>query len=94
MTNKFNYTIIKESGKTEWCPDTTYQAVLASIYREYCSAGSKWDRPNMLLLNGKVVVEHGLADLSWEYGQHASKLRKEVEDAISQAFTPEWEAKP
>lgn len=91
MTSKFNYTIIKKSGKTEWQPDSTYQAVLASIYREYCSASGNWDRPHMLLMNGEVVVESGLADAAWSYGTFAQALRDETERKISEAFKPDWE---
>ena len=94
MTKPLNYTIIKESGKTEWLPDSFYQAVLAGIYREYCSAGGNWDRPNMLLLNGKVVVEKGLTDLAWEYGENATALRRVVEKQISDGIKPEWEYTP
>ena len=92
MTDKLNYTIIKASGRTEWMPETTYQAVLSSVYREYCSAGSNWDGPNMLLLNGRVVVDTGLADIAWRYGTSASKMRNEVERRISDAIKPKWEA--
>lgn len=90
----FNYTIIKESGRTEWLPDKTYQAVLAGVYREYCSAGGNLDRPNMLLLNGKVVVESGLTDLAWKYGNRASALRQAVERQISDEIKPTWEEAP
>lgn len=92
MTKPFNYTIIKKSGRTEWLPETFYQAVLDSVYREYCSAGGNWDRPNMLLLNGKVVVESGLADLAWKYGKNATALRQETEKKITDGVKPEWEA--
>ena len=87
----FNYTIIKESGRTEWLPDTTYQAVLAGVYREYCSAGGNWDRPNMLLLAGKVVVENGLSDLAWDFGQKSYDLRSQLEKRIADDIRPLWE---
>ena len=92
MTKELNYTIIKKSGRTEWMPETTYREVLSRVYLEYLSAGSNWDRPNMLIVNGKVVVESGLADAAWAYGTFERGLRDETERKLSETFKPEWEA--
>lgn len=75
MTKK--WTVIRLSGAayTEWGPDEPnasgnkdYLGVLDQIYHEMLSGGSQYDRPNMLLSNGKVVIDKGLSDLAWEYG--------------------------
>lgn len=86
-----NFTVIRLSGRTEFKSDTDYFSVLASIAHEYGSAPGNWDRPNMLLLNGKVVVAEGIADIAWKYGQRNRELHDEIHRKIRDEFRPEWE---
>lgn len=92
MAKGENYTVIRLSGKTEFYPDADYFSILSSISHEYGSAGSNWDRPNMLLLNGKVVVSEGIADIAWNYGQRNRELHDEIRKKIRTEFWPEWVA--
>lgn len=90
MPKTQNFTIIKESGRTEFYSDIDYYGILSSIAHEYGSAGSNWDRPNMLLLNGKIVVPEGLAGIAWKYGQRNRDLHNEIHAKIRAEFKPDW----
>lgn len=90
MAKGENYTIIKLSGRTEFFPDADYYSVLSNVFHEYMSAGSNWDRPNMLLFNGRVVMTEGLADLAWNYGERNRALHEEIHTKIRAEFAPEW----
>jgi len=90
MPKNMNFTVIRSSGRTEFFHDSSYFLVLSSVAHEYGSAGGNWDRPNMLLLNGKVVVAEGLADIAWEYGQRSRKLHDELNKKLNDEFTQEW----
>lgn len=90
MNKTQNFTVIRLSGRTEFYTDRDYYGILGSIYHEYCSAGGNWDRPNMLLLNGKVVVAEGVADIAWKYGQRNRELHDEISKKIRDEFKPDW----
>lgn len=84
------YTIIKESGRTGVYGDRYYLDILNAVGHEYMSAGGNWDRPNMLLMNGKIVVESGLADLAWNYMEKFRELCEEMDRTIAAEFSPSW----
>ena len=83
---KHNFTVIRDSGRTSWHGDTEYRAVLDLVYADFRTAGSNWDAPNMLLMDGKVVVESGFADMAWKYGERRRQLFLGVEEAIEAEF--------
>lgn len=85
-----NWTIIKESGRTEYIPNSDYYSIIASVGRDYMSAGGNWDRPNMLLLNGKIVISDGLADVGYKYAKRDGELHDEISRKIREEFKPEW----
>mgnify|MGYP001171448099 FL=1 len=85
-----NFTVIKMSGRTEFFPDGNYFSILSNISHEYGTAGVNWDRPNMLLLDGKVVVGEGLADIAWDYGKRNRELHEALKDALTGEFMTEW----
>ena len=87
---KYNLTVIRLSGRTEFYADADYFAVLSVIAHEYGSAGSNWDRPNMLLMNGRVVVSEGIADIAWKYGDRTRQLHEQIRSTLRDEFTPEW----
>lgn len=91
MAKQQNWTIIKESGRAEFKTDTDYFSILSSIGHEFMTAGGNWDRPNMLLLNGKIVVEEGVADLGYEYFIRSRELHDEINRKIREEFRPVWE---
>lgn len=88
---KGNWTVIKESGRTEFYQDTDYFSVIAAVGHQYMRAGSNWDRPNMLLLNGRVVVESGLAGLGYKYVQRSRELHEEFTKKLNDEFAPDFE---
>lgn len=90
MSKDQNWTIIKESGRTEFKPDEDYYSILSSVGCEYMSAGGNWDRPNMLLLNGKIVVANGLADVGYKYAKRDRELHDEISRKIREEFKPAW----
>ena len=87
---KHNFTIIRYSGHTSWHGDTEYRAILDLVYADFRTAGRNWDAPNMLLMDGKVVVESGFADMAWKYGERRRELFLGLEEAIEAEFTPDW----
>lgn len=85
-----NYTVIRLSGHAKYYKHTDYFKILDEIYVEYLSAGSQWDRPNILLMEGKVVIPEDLAAVAWNYGTRLKELTK-IRDAIMrQEFQPLW----
>lgn len=85
------FVVVKASGVAKtYTVGTHYFSILRDISEEYGSAGGGWDRPVMLLMDGKVVVEKGLADVAWDYGKFAREARKAAEDHIREKFFPEW----
>lgn len=85
-----NWTIIKKSGRTEYILDGDYYSIISSVGRDYMSAGGNWDRPNMLLLNGKIVIAAGLADVGYKYAKRDRELHDEISRKIREEFKPEW----
>lgn len=90
MSKHTNFTIIKESGRTEFFTDRDYFSILSSIAHEYGSAGSNWDRPNMLLMNGKIVVSEKLSEIAWDYGERNRELHQKLSNTMRDEFTPDW----
>lgn len=91
MAEKIIYAVIYGNGRAETMKDgSSYWTVLDDVYRAYQSAGGNWNRPVMLLANGKVVIETGLADLAWKYGTdlHRRQLRA-VQDCKAEHM-PDW----
>ena len=84
------YTIIKASGNAECYYDTNYISILDMVGRQYMRADGNWDRPNMLLMNGKTVVEYGLADLAWKYIDRYKELRNVMDETIKEEFKTAW----
>jgi hypothetical protein len=91
MSKSNIYAVVYGNGRADTMKDgSTYWTVLADVFTAYQSAGGDWNRPVMLLLNGKVVVEKGLADLAWKYGQdRADSIAKAVTDCQAR-HAPDW----
>lgn len=87
---KHNYTIIKESGRTEFFADGDYFSILSSIGHEYMSAGGNLDRPNMLLRDGVIVVHSGIADIGHKYYRRRRELADKAEETMLNELTPDW----
>ena len=93
MSKGQNFTVIRLSGKTEFIHNGDYLGLLSNISHEYGSAGSNWDRPNMLLLNGKIVVSEGLSEIAWDYGKCSRELHEALQRTLEDKFRPEWDKK-
>lgn len=92
MSEKKRFTIIRESGRAEFSDTAGYLDILDKVSIEYNSAGGGWDRPNMLLLNGKVVIESGLSEIAWNYGERRRELSAKSWEKIRSEFVPPWES--
>lgn len=91
MTSPDVYAVIYGNGRAETVKDgMDYWSILDSVYVAYQSAGGNWNRPVMLLRNGKVVVEKGLADLAWNYGREKSDMAQKTYAACKNKHKPEW----
>lgn len=90
MNKKPLYTIIKKSGRADVYSDRDYMGILSDVGHEYTSAGGNWDRPNMLLMNGNIVVEYGLVDLAWKYIERYRQLREQLDRTMKEEFQPAW----
>jgi hypothetical protein len=67
-----------------------YLSILDGIYIEFQSAGGNWDRPDKLFLNGKIVVESGLADLAWKYAQDRAAATQAAVNAVRNIHIQDW----
>lgn len=91
MTDKPIYAVIYANGRAETMKDgATYWSVLSEVYTAYQSAGGNWNQPAMLLKDGKVVVEKGLADLAWQYGKDAYEAQTAAVTANRAKHKPDW----
>lgn len=90
MTERQRFTIIRNSGRSDFSDTTTYFDILSSVALEYMSAGSNWDRPNMLLLNGEVVIDSGLSEIAWEFGKRKSMIYKNASEQLQSEFKEPW----
>ena len=64
------YVVMTSSGCVkQYGAVDTIQEVLEEVYQEFTRAGSNWDRPTKLFIDGKCVIESGLADIAWDYGK-------------------------
>lgn len=90
-----NYVVLTASGRV-WSTRASpaYHSILDAIYVEYMSAGGNWDRPDILIHNGKVVVAKGLANIAWDYGKAFIQARMEAAAQINARFEACWETHP
>lgn len=87
---KTNYVVITASGRV-WggmriTVETTYFDILDQIHLEFMTAGGSWDRPEMLLCNGKIAVASGLSDVAWKYGSELSEAQRAATSAVRGRF--------
>lgn len=67
-----------------------YLAILDTIANEMSSAGGSYDSPHSLFLNGKCVIESGLADLAWKYNRDSMEARSAAANAVKNLHMPTW----
>lgn len=91
MADKPVYAVVYGNGRAETMKDgSTFWSVLDEVYRAYQSAGGNWNRPVMLLANGKVVIESGLADRAWAYGEDLYNRQRQALHDCHAAHAPDW----
>ena len=85
------YAVVYGNGRADTMKEgSTYWTVLEDVYRAYQSAGGNWNRPVMLLANGKVVVENGLADRAWKYGEDKYRRQMKALADCQREHAPDW----
>lgn len=85
------FAVVRTNGQADTQKDgSTYWSILDTIHIEFQSAGGNWNRPTMLLHNGKVVVESGLADLAWRYGEDKRKAVNAAAQKVREDHAPDW----
>lgn len=84
------WTVIRASGRAETHESYDYYQLLSHYHTDMSAGGSTYDHPNILLLNGKVVVEKDFIDKAWAYGQDWRKAYDEVNARVRAEHKPEW----
>lgn len=97
MGKVVRWTIIRDSGNTQIEPGEgstamvgakrSYLDILQMVYVDMMSGGSVYDRPNMLLADGKIVVQSDLSKLAYKYGT----ARKDAIDAAVAKVNKEYD---
>lgn len=100
MTDKPIYTVMRRSGRIMQFRDGLagdrtetaggYLHILDVVATEMGSAGSTWDAPDKLFLNGNLVVEKGLANIAWDYRQDRIDAGEAVSRYLKNIHTPDW----
>lgn len=77
------FVVMTASGKVkEYMGIDTIREVLESVYNEHMTAGSNWDRPDRLFIDGKCVVEKDVTGVAWDYGKFWREQEDELEAAL------------
>ncbi len=64
--------------------------LLDIIYRDHLSAGSDWDKPVALLINGdRMTLPSELGDYAWRYGKWVSDNCADVVKGAQSTYMPE-----
>lgn len=74
-------------------PEATYWSILQKIFTEYQSAGSQWDRPWVLMLDGRIVVEGELSEVAWDYCTKLREAEKLIRQSVRDGHMPDWLAR-
>lgn len=100
MSNSKNvYAVLRASGRpmdltrtanSDTLESGPYLSILNHIAVEQSSAGSNYDSPSQLFLNGKCVVEKGLASLAWHHQDDKRAASNAVADAVRDLHSPDW----
>ncbi len=67
-----------------------YLHILGVVATEMQSAGSDWDAPDKLFLNGNLMVERGLTDLAWKYRTDEVDARDAALRKVRNMHMPNW----
>lgn len=70
-----------------------YFAILDKLATELNGAGGDYDSPKQLFLDGRCVVESGLADLAWKYSRDMIAAKAAAVREVKNQHTPAWAPK-
>lgn len=96
---KNSYVVMRKSGRVMTLgsgmgasvhSEGSYLHILDKIASEHNSAGSNYDPPEKLFLNGKCVVESRLAHLAWEYDRDLVAAKTAAVREVQNLHTPSW----
>ncbi len=96
MAEEKVYVVIRKSGHVmnfgsgATCSSGPYLAILSIIAAEMNSAGSNYDPPEKLFLNGACVVDKRLSDLAFNYGRDQADARAAAQREVENIHTPGW----
>lgn len=92
-----NWVVMRRSGQTMDLsrgmgnkPTDTYLGILERIATEQSSAGSNYDSPDKLFLNGVCVVDGGLSSIAWRYQDDRNAAQHAATVAVRAEHVPEW----
>lgn len=71
-------------------PTNTYLGILERCATEQQSAGSNYDAPDKLFLNGVCVVDGGLSDMAWRYQDDRNASAHAAIVAVRAEHVPDW----
>lgn len=100
MADKSIYAVMRRSGRMMQFRDALsgnstesggpYLHILGVVVTEFQSAGSDWDAPDKLFLNGNLVVAKGLSDLAWKFHQDKIGARDAAYNTVKNIHMPDW----
>lgn len=89
------FVVLTISGKVWRKPtETGYFGVLRDIYVEMQGAGSQWDAPWKLLMDGNMVVPSKLNDIAYSFCKASDEARWAAAAKVQDAHCPVWLPQP
>ena len=74
-------------------PEYTYWSILGQIFTECGSSGGNWDRPWILMLDGRIVVEEKLSEVAWDFGTKLREAETLIRQSVRDGHMPDWLAR-
>lgn len=93
------YAVLRASGRSmdlkrgigqDHLDNGPYFSILNHIALEQSNAGSNYDPPSQLFLNGKCVVESGLSSIAWRHHDDKRAASFAASEAVRLHHTPDW----
>lgn len=89
------FVVLTISGKVWRKPtETGYFGLLRDVYIEMQGAGSQWDAPWKLLMNGNMVVSEKLNNLAYDFCTAADEARWAAAAKVEMFHHPDWLPQP
>lgn len=89
------FVVLTITGKVWRRPtETGYFGILRDVYTEMQGAGSQWDAPWKLLMDGNMVITERLKDVAWEFCKAHDEARWAAAARVEAAHRPHWLPQP